>query len=115
MRSTFGKSASETSTVPPRWRLVFFSFDVKMWRILVWPRSTLPVPVFLKRFAAPLCVFSLGMGILKIAGMATSASIPEPRHQSGSLFEALSPRHRVAYVSVITAFTKAAAAQLEDE
>jgi hypothetical protein len=32
----------------------------------------------LKRFAAPLCVFSLGMDILKIAGMATSASIPEP-------------------------------------
>src|SRR6185312_9621116 len=77
MRSTFGRSASETSTVPPRWRLVFFSFEVKMWRILVWPRSTLPVAVFLKRLAAPLCVFSLGIGFLKIAGMATSASIPE--------------------------------------
>src|ERR1700761_8074974 len=77
MRSTFGKSASETSTVPPRWRLVFFSFDVKMWRILVCPRSTLPLAVFLKRLAAPLCVFSLGMDVLKIAGMATSASIPD--------------------------------------
>jgi hypothetical protein len=56
------------------WRLVFVSFDVKMWRVLVWPRSTLPVPVFLKRFAAPLCVFSLGMYVLNFAGMATSAS-----------------------------------------
>ena len=75
MRSTFGVSASETSTVPPRWRLVFFSFDVKMWRIFVCPRSTFPVEVFLKRLAAPLCVFSLGMDILKIARRATSASI----------------------------------------
>jgi len=104
MRSTFGKSASETSTVPPRWRLVFFSFDVKMWRIFVWPRSTLPVPVFLKRFAAPLCVFSLGMDILKIAGMATSASIPEPRHQSESLFDNPSPAELAAHSPQQTPF-----------
>src|ERR1700728_218789 len=77
MRFTFGKSASETSTVPPSLRLVLFAFEVRMWRILVCPRSTLPVAVFLKRLAASLCVFSLGMNIQSIAGMATSASIPD--------------------------------------
>jgi hypothetical protein len=30
MRSTFGLSASETSTVPPNLRLVLFAFEVKM-------------------------------------------------------------------------------------
>ncbi len=32
-----------------------------MCRIFDWPRTILPVPVFLKRFAAPRCVFNLGM------------------------------------------------------
>src|SRR5450755_5046801 len=32
-----------------------------MWRILDWPRIILPVPVFLKRLAAPLWVLSLGL------------------------------------------------------
>jgi hypothetical protein len=44
--------------------LVLVSFDVKMWRIFDWPRTILPVPVFLKRFAAPLWVFNLGMVVL---------------------------------------------------
>src|SRR5271170_4042100 len=35
-----------------------------MWRIFDWPRTILPVPVFLKRLAAPLWVFSLGMVVL---------------------------------------------------
>src|ERR1700759_2625305 len=35
-----------------------------MWRFLVWPRRIFPVPVFLKRLAAPLCVFNLGMVFL---------------------------------------------------
>jgi hypothetical protein len=34
-----------------------------MWRILDWPRLNLPVPVFLKRLAAPLCVFNFGIEI----------------------------------------------------
>src|SRR5271170_4537340 len=35
-----------------------------MWRIFDWPRTILPVPVFLKRLAAPLWVLSLGMVVL---------------------------------------------------
>src|SRR5271167_1401390 len=62
MRATFAWSASETSVLCASLRLVLVSFDVRMWRIFDWPRTILPVPVFLKRLAAPLCVFSLGMG-----------------------------------------------------
>jgi hypothetical protein len=61
MRATFAWSASETSVIARSLRLVLVSFDVRMWRILDWPRLILPVPVFLKRFAAPLCVFNLGI------------------------------------------------------
>src|SRR5689334_13671124 len=64
MRATFAWSASETSTLCASLRLVFVSFDVRMWRIFDWPRLNLPVPVFLKRLAAPRCVFILGMVIL---------------------------------------------------
>src|SRR5271157_3587713 len=64
MRATFAWSASETSVLCASLRLVLVSFDVRMWRIFDWPRKILPVPVFLKRLAAPLCVFSLGMGFL---------------------------------------------------
>ncbi len=35
--------------------------EVRMWRLNACPRLILPVPVFLKRFAAPLCVFSFGI------------------------------------------------------
>lgn len=38
--------------------LVFF---VRMWRACEWPRLILPVAVKRKRFAAPLCVFNLGI------------------------------------------------------
>src|SRR5579872_2025018 len=64
MRATFAWSASETSTLCASLRLVFVSFDVRMWRIFDWPRLNLPVPVFLKRLAAPRWVLSLGMVIL---------------------------------------------------
>src|SRR5579875_2105542 len=61
MRATFAWSASETRALCASLRLVLVSFDVRIWRILDWPRLILPVPVFLKRLAAPRCVFSLGM------------------------------------------------------
>jgi hypothetical protein len=32
-----------------------------MWRVFVWPRLILPVPVLLKRFFAPVWVFNLGI------------------------------------------------------
>ena len=41
-----------------------FDFEVRIWRILDWPRLNLPVPVFLKRLAAPECVFNFGMVFL---------------------------------------------------
>src|SRR5947208_15549285 len=62
MRATLGESATETRVCPPSLDLVLFVFEVRMWRILDWPRLNLPVPVFLKRLAAPECVFNFGMG-----------------------------------------------------
>ncbi len=38
--------------------------EVKMWRAKAWLRLILPVPVFLKRFDAPLWVFSFGIWIV---------------------------------------------------
>src|SRR5690348_884756 len=64
MRATFAWSASETSVLWASLRLVLVSFDVRIWRIFDWPRTILPVPVFLKRLAAPRCVLSLGMVFL---------------------------------------------------
>src|SRR5438046_9498193 len=36
-------------------------FDVRMCRPNAWPRTTLPVPVFLNRLDAPLWVFNFGI------------------------------------------------------
>src|SRR3954471_8330801 len=61
MRATLGESASETKVPARRWRLVLVTFEVRIWRIFDWPRLNLPVPVFLKRFAAPEWVFNFGI------------------------------------------------------
>src|SRR5271169_927765 len=61
MRITFLKSASLTSTALPRCFLRFLDLEVRMWRRFALCRLIFPVPVFLKRLAAPLCVFSLGI------------------------------------------------------
>src|SRR3569833_2466978 len=61
MRATFVLSPSETSTFFPCLRFTFGDFDERIWRTLVWPRLILPVPVFLKRFFAPVWVFNLGI------------------------------------------------------
>src|SRR3954464_558142 len=64
MRATLGVSATETKTILASLRLVLVFFEVRMWRILDWPRLNLPVPVFLKRLAAPECVFNFGIVFL---------------------------------------------------
>src|SRR5271156_3161271 len=64
MRATLRLSASETRTVPLNFFLTFLVLEVRMWRFLVWPRRIFPVAVFLKRLAAPLWVFNLGMVFL---------------------------------------------------
>src|ERR1700744_5283097 len=64
MRATLRASASETRTVPLKCFLTFCDLEVRMWRFLVWPRRIFPVAVFLKRLAAPLWVFNLGMDFL---------------------------------------------------
>src|SRR6476646_3003514 len=51
-------------TLRPNLRFRERGFEVRMWRANACRRATLPVPVFLKRLDAPLCVFSLGMNIL---------------------------------------------------
>src|SRR3977135_1506587 len=64
MRATLRLSPSETRTRPLNFFLTFLDLEVRMWRFLVWPRRIVPVPVFLKRLAAPLWVFNLGMVFL---------------------------------------------------
>src|SRR6185437_6006578 len=61
MRATFAWSPSETMALLPSFRFVLGPFDVRMCRVFVWPRTILPVPVFLKRLAAPEWVFNLGI------------------------------------------------------
>ena len=63
MRATFFWSALSTNVSVSSWRLRLVIFEVRMWRLKACPRLNLPVPVFLKRFAAPLCVFSFGIAI----------------------------------------------------
>src|ERR1035438_1792359 len=46
-----------------RWRLRLVAFEVRMCRLNACPRLNLPEAVFLKRLAAPLCVFSFGITI----------------------------------------------------
>src|SRR5271165_1354017 len=66
MRATFFWSALSTIVSVSRWRLRLVAFEVRMWRLKACPRLNLPVPVFLKRFAAPLCVFSLGIAVFLV-------------------------------------------------
>src|SRR5579863_3491966 len=61
MRATFLKSPSETSRILPSFRFVFCFFEVRMCRVFVWPRLIFPVPVLLKRLAAPEWVFNFGI------------------------------------------------------
>src|SRR5512146_1891992 len=61
MRLTLGRSALSTIEPISIWRFRLVSLEVRMWRWKARPRLTLPVPVFLKRLAAPECVFSFGI------------------------------------------------------
>jgi len=66
MRATFFWSALSTMLSVSRWRLRLVVLEVRIWRLKACPRLNLPVPVFLKRFAAPLCVFSLGIAVFLV-------------------------------------------------
>src|SRR5258708_20982351 len=65
MRFNLRLSPSLTSAGDPRFRLRFLLFDVRMCRRCDRPRFTFPVPVNLKRLAAPLCVFNFGIKVLR--------------------------------------------------
>src|SRR5437870_8599126 len=58
MRRIFGESASVAIAALPSLAFRPADFFVRIWRAKAWRRLTLPVAVILKRFAAPLCVFS---------------------------------------------------------
>src|SRR5207253_256180 len=72
IKLSFLASASDTTFVPRLWRFDFVSLLVRMWRLNALARTIFPVPVFLKRFAAPLCVFSLGI-YSSVTGSATAS------------------------------------------
>src|SRR5271169_3831040 len=61
IRLILGTSALSTSVPVSRWRLRLVGLEVRMWRTNACPRLIFPLAVFLKRLAAPECVFSLGM------------------------------------------------------
>src|SRR6202521_624451 len=61
MRLTLRLSPSLTSAGDPRFRFRFLLFDVRICRRCDRPRFIFPVPVTLKRLAAPLCVFNFGI------------------------------------------------------
>lgn len=54
---------SSTITVWPKRRFRAGDLDVKMWRAKARLRAILPEPVILNRLAAPLWVFSFGIGV----------------------------------------------------
>src|SRR5688572_7827545 len=64
MRASFAASAFATTCVPRICRFRFADLLVRMCCLKALPRVNLPPAVFLKRFAAPLCVFSLGISLL---------------------------------------------------
>ena len=49
-----------------KFRFVLVLLLVRMWLVKAWFPLIFPVPVFLKRLAAPLLVFIFGMDILSI-------------------------------------------------
>src|SRR5271169_2233452 len=67
IRLILGTSALSTSVPVSRWRLRLVGLEVRMWRTNACPRLIFPVAVFLKRLAAPECVFSLGMLSLSVS------------------------------------------------
>lgn len=60
-----GSSAGDTEAGLRSWRLRFGDFFSRMWFLFWLRRLSLPEPVRLKRACAPLCVFILGMSILR--------------------------------------------------
>jgi hypothetical protein len=54
---------STASTIPPlrRLRLFFLVLEVRIWLVNAWLLFIFPVPVFLKRFAAPRFVLIFGI------------------------------------------------------
>jgi hypothetical protein len=58
-------------------RFVFGPYDVRMCRVFVCPRLILPVPVLLKRLAAPVWVFNLGI-VFSLSAEASKLSLRLP-------------------------------------
>src|SRR3954471_9731795 len=61
MRRSFAVSWGDTSVVPFNLRLRLRDLLVRMWALNALPRLNFPVPVFLKRLAAPRWLFSFGI------------------------------------------------------
>src|SRR5271166_246872 len=76
MRATFFWSALSTMLSVSRWRLRLVVFEVRMWRLNACPRLNLPVPVFLKRLAAPLCVLSFGIAVCLVYNKIAARGLP---------------------------------------
>src|SRR3954447_15785315 len=67
MRRSFAVSWGDTSVVPFNLRLRLRALLVRMCALNAFPRLNFPVPVFLKRLAAPRWLFSLGMFLRVLA------------------------------------------------
>src|SRR5436190_21510928 len=73
---SFLESDFDTTARPRIARFRFFVLLVRMCCLKALLRRNFPVAVFLKRFAAPLCVFSLGMISFQLSARASSYSSP---------------------------------------
>ena len=67
IRCSFGASCSDTSRVPRICRFDFVVLLVRMWRLNALALTIFPVPVFLKRLAAPRCVLSFGISLSSLS------------------------------------------------
>src|SRR3954451_6382200 len=79
MRLTFLASAGDTATSAARRRVRVVDLPSSRWRRLACSRRSLPLPVTLKRFFAPLCVFIFGTSVSSlIRADARVGGAPEP-------------------------------------
>src|SRR5262252_7039329 len=103
MRFTLCRSPSLTRVAVPSLRLRLFFFEVRMWRRNALLRFTLPVPVFLKRLAAPLCVFSFGIRPRLLVLNFWRLANPDKRHPSRPMLRAESGWLRADFLRCLRA------------
>jgi len=74
MSRNFFASAGDTTIVPRSFRFRLRVLLVRMCRLNAFARTIFPDAVFLKRFAAPRCVFSFGIWLSALSFQLSDSS-----------------------------------------